>query len=654
MSRSRLVALLLALITLAVYLPAGQFAFVNFDDNEYITNNPMVRAGLTWAGFKWAFTTWAVSNWHPVTWLSHMLDCELFGLHAGAHHLVNVLLHAVNAALLFTVLLRLTQRLWPSALVAVLFAWHPLHVESVAWVSERKDVLSAFFALLALLNYVRHVKENRRGNLWLALGFFALGLLAKPMLVTLPFVLLLLDYWPLGRIRPEDLTTRKMLPLLVEKIPFFILTAISCMITLAAQQSGHSVISLEALPVSSRLAVATTALAGYAGKLLWPANLCALYLLPKHVQLLPLLGALMVLLGLSWPAWRWRQTRPYLFVGWLWFIGTLIPVIGLVQVGDQAMADRYTYLPSIGFFLAVVFLADEFAARWRIPSAVRFGTAGLACVACIILTEKQLPTWRNGEALFRQAVAVNPANDTALIDLGVTLSAQGRFAEAVETYQRAIAVGTRKYQAHNNLGNALDRLGRHEESLAAYRDAVRMAPDNSKVRLGLGRQLAALGRYEEAIREFSEAARLSPGDAAPPLEAAKAYFKLGQDERGLVAFQEAVRLDSKNFQTLATVAHYLAANENAAARDGKNALLLASAANDLSAGRQPVVLDVLGMALAENGDFTNAIAAVQLAIQSSNTVGFDVQPMQARLNLYQNRQPWRESFRATNSTPLIP
>lgn len=648
MSRPRLIALLLAFITGLVFLPTGQHGFVNFDDNEYLTDNPMVKNGLTWAGIKWAFTTFSASNWHPVTWLSHMVDCELFSLNAGAHHLVNVLFHAANAALVFGLLFRLTNRLRTAAFIAALFAWHPLHVESVAWISERKDVMSAFFALLTLFTYTKFARENKRRHYWLALGFFALGLMSKPMVVTLPWVMLLLDFWPLGRIKNGPLTPQNVLPLVREKIPFFLLTAASCVITLQAQHAGHAVVSLEQLPISARLGVALMALAGYIGKLLWPANLCALYLLPKQIPALPVLGAATGLAAVSFLAWRWRNSRPYFFTGWLWFAGMLVPVLGLVQVGDQIMADRYTYLPAIGFFIALVFLANEMAGRVQVPAGVQLGFAGLVSCACILATEKQLPTWRNGEALFRQAVAVNPANDTALINLGVTLSAQGRFEEAVEAYQQAVKTGSQRVQLHNNLGNALGRLGRNKESLAEYLIAVQLAPQNPLVHFGIGRQLAALGQLDAALGEFAEATRLAPSYAAPQLEAGKVLFKLGRDKDGLLAFQNAVRLDTKNFQTLATAAHYLAANDQASLRDGRNALLLALKADELARHKQPVVMDILGMAYAENGDFTNAITRTQQATNIAAAVGMNSAAMQRRISLYQSGQPWRESFRMTN------
>ena len=651
MSRLRLIACLLALATVAIFMPAVWFDFVNFDDNEYITNNPPVRHGLTLAGVAWAITAFHAGNWHPLTWLSHMADCEFFALNAGGHHLVNVLFHAANTALLFILLCQLTRKVGPAACVAALFAWHPIHVESVAWISERKDVLSTFFALLTMLSYVKYTAAlsagNARSRLFYvtSLGCFALGLMSKPMLVTLPCLLLLLDVWPLKRFTFGTIRRGFM----QEKIPFFILTVFICLITLAAQHSGNALASLTQIPLTQRIATAMVSLVGYIKNFFWPTDLCALYLLPVTIPASQICLAASVLLAISVLAWIWRNERPYFLLGWLWFLGTLVPVSGLVQVGGQAMADRYTYIPSMGFFLAVVFLTNEFADRYRIPLPFRSATAILIAFACIALTEKQLPSWRNGEALFRRAIAVNPTNDVALVDLGVTLAAHGHLEAAVNAYRQAEQLGSHRFQLHNNLGNALGYLDRHEESLAEYRLALELAPGNATVHYAVGKQLAALNRWEEALAEYVEAGRLNPHYPAPCLEAGKLLFKLGRDHDGLTTFSAAVQMDGGNFQTLATAAHYLAANENAAARDGSNAVRLALKADELSGHNQPMVLDILGMAYAETSDFTNAAICARNALDFAKTAQLkETAALQIRWELYQRQQPWHESFRATN------
>lgn len=661
MSRPRFLALLLAFITLAVFLPVGRFAFVNFDDNEYVTENPFVKNGLTATGLRWAFTTAHSSNWHPLTWISHMTDCELFALNPGAHHFVNVLFHAANVALLFLLIVRLTREILPAAAIALLFAWHPLHVESVAWISERKDVLSTCFALLALLSYAKYVQLKSRRSYWLALLFFALGLMSKPMLVTLPFVLLLLDWWPLNRFpcppsgvsgsKISDRPGATLRHLLWEKVPFFTLTVASCVITFIAQKSGEAVISLARVPLSLRLENAPVAAAKYVLNIFWPAHLCVFYPMPVSLPAFSVILSVAFLLLLTVAAWRWRRSHPYCLMGWLWFLGTLVPVIGLLQVGGQAMADRYTYIPSIGFFLALVFLARDVAVRIQLPRIIAAGMLLLLGTACILATENQLQYWRDGETLFRRAIAMNPRNDIALIDLGVALDAQDRFAESLVVYQKAEQIDPSRFQLHNNLGNVLGHLGRHAESLAEYRQAIALRPGNPFLHNAAGIELATLGRFADALAEFAAAEQCNPRLASPHLETAKVLFKLGRDPEAIAEFQRALPLDPGNYTILATIAHYLAASDNPATRDPQNALRLALRADELSGHAQPLVLDILAMAQAANGDYTNAITTAQTALDLATSAQMsNLDPIRQRLDLYHKNLPWQESFRA----PVVP
>jgi tetratricopeptide (TPR) repeat protein len=656
MSRPRTIALLITLMTLLVFLPAGWYQFVNYDDTDYVTENPSVKSGLNWPNVTWAFTTFYAGNWHPLTWLSHQADCEFFGLKAGAHHLINVLIHAVNSALVFALLWQLTSRLWPSAMVAALFAWHPIHVESVAWIAERKDVLSTFFALLSLLSYVRFAREKRRRYFWFALTFFALGLLAKPMIVTLPFVFLLLDFWPLKRTaigrgndgisaRTQSLN-EEIGSMAREKWPFFLLSAASCAITILAQKSGGAVMTLGRVPLQSRIENAPIAAVTYLRKFFWPSDLCAIYLLDQKPAWEAIL-ALSVLVIISVLAWRWRCSKPYVLIGWLWFLGTLIPVIGLVQVGAQSMADRYTYLPSVGIFLAIVFLADNFLASLHTPKAVTVGISVVVLAACIRVTEFQLPFWRDSESLFRRAIAVTNDNLIAMVNLGVALDAQHRFDEAMTVYRRAEKFDTGYYyQLHNNLGNILARTGHPADSLAEYRIALREKPDDALIHSAAGKELAALHKDDEALAEFSRAETLNPGLAWPHLGAASMLLKLGRDTNAVAELREASRLAPDDLQTLTLSAHVLAADENATARDGKTALLLAFRANDLTGHTQPLVFDVMGMACAELGDFTNAQACARTALNLAAELQMtNLTSMQDRLGRYKNHQAWRESFR---------
>jgi tetratricopeptide (TPR) repeat protein len=658
MSRPRLIALLLALVTLLVFLPAGRYRFVDFDDPEYVTDNAFVKNGLNWTDLRWDFTAFHSGNWHPLTWISHQIDCELFGLNAGPHHFVNILLHAANAALVFLLLWRLTARLWPSALIAALFAWHPLHVESVAWISERKDVLSTFFGLLSLLSYAKFARENRRRNFWFALLFFALGLLAKPMLVTLPCVFLMLDFWPLGRLTRHATENASLAPLLnfkycaaliLEKWPFFALAAMSCVVTVFAQKTGGAVVSLARVPLAYRIENAPIAAVKYVLKLFWPSNLSAIYLLGRIYWWEAVLSAAVLIL-ISAAAWRWRAAKPYFMVGWLWFLGMLVPVIGLVQVGSQAMADRYTYLPSVGFFLAVALLAADGLDRIQMPKKIITGMSLLILAACISVTECQLPVWQDSETLFRHAIAINPRNVLAMINLGVILQDEGRLGEALDTYQQAEQFEDGPYyQLHENYGDLLDKLGRHEEALAEYRKAIQEHPSDAFAHNAAGSELAALARPDAALQEFAVAEQLDPHYAWPHVETAQLRLKAGRDAEAVNELRTAVRLEPDNPHVLALTAHILAANDNPAARDGKTALLLAAKANNLTGHTQPMILDAMGMACADLEDFTNAQACAQkaldlaAALQMTNTA-----PLQNRLERYQNHEPWRESFRATN------
>jgi tetratricopeptide (TPR) repeat protein len=648
MSRPRLIALLLALITLLAYLPVTHDSFGDYDDQVYVTENSTVQNGLTWAGIQWAFTTGHASNWHPVTWLSHMTDCELFGLNPGAHHLVNVLFHMANVVLLFALLLRLTGAMWPCAVIAALFAWHPLHVESVAWIAERKDVLSTFFALLTLLSYADYVKENRRRSFWLALFFFALGLMSKPMLVTLPFVLLLLDFWPLKRF---PLSAFRF-PLLLEKIPFFALAAVSCVVTFLVQRHGAAVVTLEQFPLNLRFENAIISYGRYLLMAVWPVNLAVLYPLPNHLHWIHAWAATSAapLVVICWLVWRARRACPYLLVGWLWYLGTLVPVIGLVQVGAAALADRYAYFPLIGIFIAVVFGVRDLAERLRFPRMILTGAAILVLAACLALTENQLRYWRNSETLFAHTLAVTQNNVNALIDYGVAFEQQGRLTNALAQYREAERLAPDSVQAHFNIGNALDKLDRPAEALPEQLEAVRLNPNAAFVHESAGGVLAELGRFDEALGQFAEAARLDPTYSWAHFQMGKVLLNQGRDAAAIGQFRKALRLNPENYQILTYIAHVLAADENSGVRDGKTALVLATKANVLTAGTQPLTLDALGMAFAETGDFTNAIKATQKAFDIANAAQMKkLEPLEQRLQLYKNHQPWRESFLATNA-----
>ena len=513
--------LLLAAVSLGLYWRTGAHPFVVFDDGLYVAGNARVQGGLSPEGVAWAFTTTETGNWHPLTWMSHMADVSLFGLDAGAHHRVNAFLHAANAALLFFVLLRMTASPWRSAFAAALFALHPLHVESVAWVAERKDLLCALFWLLAMGSYARYAGRPGAARYLPVAGFMALALLSKPMAVTLPFCLLLLDFWPLGRLSPPGKGGGAPLPrLLAEKVPLFALSAASCVVTYLAQQTVGTVGSLLHLPAGVRLANAAVSYARYLGKTAWPSGLAVLY--PHPGASLPawqVAGAVLLLLCVSALAvWRIKRS-PFLAVGWFWFLGTLVPVIGLVQVGAQAMADRYTYIPLVGLFIA---------AAWGVPGIVpdgRLKKRGLAAAACVVLTALaaaswvQAGHWRSSVALFEHAVEVTRDNWFAENNLGFSLDMEGRKDEAIAHYRASIGIKPDFPVARNNLGAILAAQGEFAEAAVHFREALRAQPDYLPAHYNLGQVLERMGMRDQAMIHHREVLRLRSGGGtrSPPL-----------------------------------------------------------------------------------------------------------------------------------------
>jgi hypothetical protein len=507
-------------VVLAVYGQVGHHAFINYDDPDYVTANPFVRAGITRAGVAWALTTGHASNWHPLTWLSHMIDCELWGLRPGAHHLTSVALHAINAMLVFTVLNGMTGALWASAAVAWLFALHPLHVESVAWVAERKDVLSTLFGLLALLAYGRYVRRPGLGRYLVVVGFFALSLMAKPMLVTLPLVMLLLDGWPLRR-RP--------LPVL-EKVPLLAVAAASSLVTFAVGLRGGAVAAIDSVPFPTRLGNVLVSYVRYLWKTIVPTDLVLFY--PRAaLSGWEVVGAAMVLVAVSAVvAWHARL-HPWLAVGWLWYLVTLLPVIGLVQVGDQAMADRYTYVPLIGPFIMLAWSAREIArrsARAALPVAV---VTGALLAVCPVITWFQVRHWRDSVALFTHATTVFPESYVGQVQLGNALAENGRFSDAIAHYSAALRAKPDLAEAHGNLGVLLAREGNTAEAIGELVEAIRLKPDYVDAHNNLGVVLAARGEYDLAIAHYSEALKLNPDHASARANLAAALA--ARNARGL-------------------------------------------------------------------------------------------------------------------------
>ncbi|MGA2788804.1 MAG: tetratricopeptide repeat protein [Verrucomicrobiota bacterium] len=612
--RSFLICALLCAMTLIAYWPVFDNNFINLDDYANVLKNPHMQGGLTWENVKWSFQAGYSGNWHPLTWLSHMLDVRLFGFDPRWHHLINLLFHIANSLLLFLLFQGLTGMTWRSAFVAAGFAVHPLHVESVAWVAERKDVLSTFFFLLTLLFYARFAREQKGGSIgqvaseaaiedasqrpssifhlpssssyYLALFFFALGLMSKPMLVTLPFVLLLVDFWPLQRVELADkhagLKTLRLL--ILEKIPFFILSVASSWVTIVAQTRGHAVYTTERLPLYTRFANAATSCLIYLGHAVWPVHLAIFYPYRSAANFrdcLQVAGAVVVLVAVSFYALSRIKRAPWFATGWFWFLGTLVPVIGIVQVGGQAMADRYTYIPLIGVFICLVWAGAGFFAVRHLSEKIPAAIGAVIVIACVAVTRQQVKYWRDtftianhalevtinnpvahdliGQELgnegrcepavehFRAALEADPGFDMARYDLAVALTrcadalvAEGKIEEAIRNYQSALRTKPLP-STLNNLGLAFGQLGRREEAVAQYTEALRLEPDNSMVRFNLASALAGEGKGEAAEKQFAEALRLSPDPLRTLMDFARILADQGRRAEATAKLREAVR-----------------------------------------------------------------------------------------------------------------
>jgi Flp pilus assembly protein TadD len=590
-----LIAAGLAIITIAIYAQVIGHQFISLDDDLYIRENPMVNRGVTLAGLEWAFTTFHAANWHPLTWIAHMIDCQIFGLKAGGHLFVNVLIHVANTLLVFWLLLRTTHARWPSALVAALFALHPLHVESVAWVAERKDTLAAFFGLLSLVSYTRYAEAPSKSRYaWTAVTL-ALGLMAKPMLVTWPFVMLLLDYWPLRRASHRKAATG----LVREKLLLFGIATASMVITYIAQSHGGTVRTFVDAPIWLRLSNALVAYAKYFLLTFWPNNLAVYY--PFAASGIPawqIMGAALLLLGLTAFCFFQRKRRPYLLVGWLWFLGTLVPVIGLVQVGGQTMADRYYYIPSIGLFIALIFgladivtgIGDAGPKRETSPGRDHSGVSGLHRFASLfgiaiagavllilaVLTSAQIRLWRDSITLFEHTLAVTPPNliiehnlglvraergnhyeaavhfenalrikpdfFDALLNMGITRSRQDRTSEAIDFYHRALGVKPASSKAHLQLGLAFASQNNDGAALEELEQASQLDPNNADIRTNLGLVLLRLRRVQEAIDQLHEALRLNQESAEAHNNLGLALLLSGKTRDSIPEFETALRL----------------------------------------------------------------------------------------------------------------
>ena len=705
------------LLLAAVALVFGQTVrheFINYDDDLCVYENPPIARGLTALGIAWTVTHSHVGNWHPLTSISHMLDCQFYELWAGGHHLTNVLLHGATSVLLMLVLRRMTGQLWPSALVAALFAIHPLRVESVAWVAERKDVLSGLLFMLTLWAYVGYVR--RPSSLWrytIVATLFALGLMAKPMLVTMPLVLLLLDYWPLGRFTVGDVSnghatasgpalpegshpaavafdvgvapaapprsTRgsayAMRMLIVEKIPLLALAAASCVATLLAQ--GKAVVTSELIPLPTRIVNALVSYAAYLGQMFYPARLAVLYPHPGNgLPMWQIFGSLVLLAGVSAAALVWRRKCPYLLVGWLWYLGTLVPVIGLVQVGSQARADRYTYLTQIGLLIAVVWGLAHALRPW---SHRRWAYAAVSIVVLTSLTVcayRQTTFWKSNKTLWphtlactshnslaclnlgsalqkegnldaaieqlEKALEIRPNYLKALNNLGAALAGRGRVDEAIVRYQQALAIDPQHADTHNNLGVALLGRGQVDDAMAHYTRALEINPEYADAYNNLSVALAGRGRIDDAIANWRRALEVDPRHFHSRQNLGSALFQKGRIPEAMAQWHEAIRLRPNDAVLLNGVARVLAGYPDKSVRNGTQAVELAQRAVELSGGREPEFLKTLADAYAEAG---RPREAVDVARQ-----GLSLAMAQGKTALADAFRSQIQAFQASNSS----
>jgi len=607
------ICLCLAVLTWLVFGQTLWHDFVNYDDPRYVYENTRITNGLSISGIAWAFTHIHSLNWHPLTTISHMLDCQLFGLKAGWHHFTNVLLHTLAAVLLFLALQQMTGAVWRSAFVAALFAIHPLRVESVAWIAERKDVLSGVFFMLTLLAYVYYVRSPRVGRYLVVAFLVACGLMSKPMLVTLPFVLLLFDYWPLDRIKDH------FWKCFLEKIPLIMLSAVSSIITFLVQKGAVGL--TEDLPMLERISNAIVSCVLYMWQMFWPVNLAVFYPHPENrLPFWEIASCLLLLISITAVAITLRKQRPYLMTGWLWYLGMLVPVIGLVQVGWQGRADRYTYLPQIGLYIAITWGVTDLTAFWRHQRSMLSASALVIVGVLSCCARGQASYWHDSEKLFRHALAVTTNNDVAENNLGIVFLGQGKVDEAIFLLQSAVDLRPDNSPAHENLAKALLKKGRVDDALTHYRKLLELQPDNIEVHNIVGTVLVQQGHVGEGVEEWQKVLVIQPD----------------------------------NGNALSNLAWVFAASPDPSLRDGPRALELAERALRLSAGRIPILFRTLAAAYAENGRFSEAIQTAQKGIELARSQGNPdlATELHGNVTIYEQQQPLRDpSLTNASSSP---
>jgi tetratricopeptide (TPR) repeat protein len=654
------ICIALAVLTLAVFGQTVTHEFINFDDGDYVTNNPVVKQGVTVRGIIAVCTHAYSANWHPLTWISHMVDCNLFGLNPAGHHLTNVVIHTAAVILLFLVLRGMTGATWRSAFVAAVFAIHPLRVESVAWVAERKDVLSGLFFVLTIGAYARYARAKTPARYGLVALLFLLGLASKPMLVTLPLVLLLLDYWPLRRTEP-------VMNLVLEKLPLLALSVVSCGITLLVQRQAMK--PIEAVPLMARVINAVLTCKTYLVQMVYPARLGLFYPFPmltrsRGLEFGLLLAVICVLV------WKERRRQPWLVVGWVWYLVMLVPVIGIVQVGSQSHADRYTYLPQIGIYLALTWLGAELCAKWQVAPRVVGGVMAAVVVVLAACAFNQTTYWQNSEtiwthtlnsttgnklaymnlghellnrhkldqayALYQEALKLDPKYPEFHNNLGNVLRQQGKLDQAIVEYQKAVQYDPRFADAEYNTGKILAQMNRPNEAIEHYEKAIEIQPKFALALTSLGTTLAAQGRTTEAIGPFERALEVNPNDFGAHMNLSYCLLQLGRPGEAVAEDEKALALKPDDPEVKNNLAWILASNPDASVRNGSRAVDLARQAVSETSGENAMILHTLAAALAEAGQFSDALETANQALQLAETQSNDrlVKQLQLEMNYY--------------------
>ena len=670
---------LVALSTILIYFQVVNFDFILYDDPSYVYENQHVKDGFNAESCLWAFTTGTQSNWHPLTWLSHMFDCELFGLDAGWHHLTNLILHIANTLLLFAVFKRMTNSLWQSAFIAAAFALHPMHVESVAWISERKDVLSTLFWMLTMHAYLRYVKTPGKTNYSLVMLVFALGLMAKPMLVTLPLVLLLLDYWPLKRFELVRADRPKFFSLVLEKIPLISLAAASSVVTFLVQKAGGSVSGMNSISLYMRISNAVASYGTYIWKMFYPARLALFY---SHqgsgLGLWQVIIMAILLTTITVWAVRTAKTKPYVIVGWLWYIGTLVPVIGIVQVGGQSMADRYTYIPYIGLFIIIGGVLRDITAKWKQQKIMLAFLAITVFISISICSWFQIRHWKDSLAIFshaidvtddnyiayccladvsreagnfEEAIALNlramelrPDYEYAHIGLGRAYNESGRLDKAIEHFNEALKTFPDHLNVHTDLGVAYGKQGQLDKAVKHLTRAVEIDPDFTGARSGLGYALMVQHKFDQAIPHFQKAIEIDPDSTLAHLRLAQILSEKGETAEALKHLRIIIGVDPDSVEALNSMAWILATDHDAKIRNSSEAVRFAKKACELTSHERPDLVDTLAAAFAADGDFDQAVTIQERALRSARETQYDdlIKELQERLDLYKSGKPYIE------------